>query len=74
VAAGVLGVLVAGGCAHYAVSDRATGATYYTKHVDRNADGTVAVTDKKTGHAVTVHNPDVRKISKKEYKQGIGKK
>ena len=63
------------GCAHpHKVTDTATGTVYYTKKVKKiKRDGSVRFKDARTGAEVTLASSTVKRISKKEYKQGLGK-
>ncbi len=61
-----------GGCGakHWEVKDPASGTTYYTtKMTDK--DGVVTLHDPRTGRKVTVQRAEVKKISAKEYREGL---
>ena len=65
----------AAGCAHYKVTDPASGRVYYTESVDRDrVGGHVEFEDAKTGAHVTLQSSDVQKVSKEEFDAGVGKK
>jgi hypothetical protein len=61
------------GCgSYYMVRDPGSGATYYTKDVDRTGDaGAIKFKDKATGSMVTIQQSEVRKISEDEYEAGV---
>ncbi len=63
------------GCAHpHKVIDTTTGTVYYTKKVKHiKRDGSVRFKDARTGSEVTLASSSVKRISKKEYKEGLGK-
>ena len=63
----ILGCTLITGCAkHYSVTDASSGKTYYTKKVHHRS-GSVNFTDA-GGSDVTLSNAEVKKISKKDYK------
>lgn len=61
------------GCgSHYMVRDPETGATYYTRDVDKTGDaGAVKFKDDATGATVTIQQSEVREISDDEYDAAI---
>lgn len=66
-------LLVMYGCSsHYLVHDPASGASYYTKDVDRTGDaGAIKFKDHATGSRVILQQSEVRKISEDEYEAGV---
>jgi len=67
-------VLATAGCTtYYRVTDPASGRTYYTDDVKRNAQGTVQFTDAKSGADVTLPTSEVLEISSDDYKKNTAK-
>jgi hypothetical protein len=66
------GVAGVGGCAakHWEVKDPASGATYYTTKMT-SKDGVVSLHDPRSGRKITVQRAEVKKISPKEYREGL---
>lgn len=67
--------LLAFGCASlssfYKVTDLQSGKEYYTQKVDHLASGAVVVNDTRTDSIITLQNSQVKKVSEKEYKDGL---
>ncbi len=69
--AGVLGLMVLGGCAqYYQVTDPSSGKVYYTTHLDRKAGGAFAFKDDRSQAEVTLQNSEVLAISEESYRAG----
>ncbi len=70
----LLGASVLAGCAHYKVTDPASGKVYYTESIDRSKkQGYIEFKDAKTKGTVTLQSSDVQKISKDEFNTAVGK-
>jgi len=68
----VLLMLMYGCSSHYMVHDPASGATYYTKDVDRTGDaGAVKFKDHATGSKVILQQSEVREVSEDAYEAGV---
>ena len=60
------------GCGgYYMVKDPATGNVYYTTKIKNERGGAVKFEDKKTQTSVTLQNSEVKKMSKKEFKNAL---
>ncbi len=70
IAAAALLILTGCGAKHYAVKDLGSGTTYYTTRVNQKK-GVTTLHDPRTGAKITIHDPEVREISKKEYREGL---
>jgi len=72
----MLGLLLLSGCGGYwMVTDPTSKTVYYTEDVEQSkSGGAVKFTDAKTGSQVNLQNSEVKKISKDEFKAGVGKK
>lgn len=64
-------IFLSGCSAYYAVRDPHTGTTYYTMEVAEANAGAVRFIDEKSKAAVTVYNPEVRKLDSGEYKAAL---
>jgi hypothetical protein len=53
------------------VKDPNTGNIYYTDSIDKEKGGAIEFKDAKTDNSVTIQNSEVKKISKKEYKNAL---
>jgi len=64
-----LAILGCGG--YYMVKDPASGSVYYTTKIKDEKGGAIKFEDKKTQISVTLQNSEVKKISKKEFKNAL---
>ena len=64
-------VAVLGCGGYYMVKDPASGNVYYTTKIKDERGGAVKFEDKKTQTSVTLQNSEVKKISKKEFKNAL---
>ncbi len=72
---GVLGLFVLAGCGGYwMVVDPTTKNVYYTEEVKESKSGAVKFIDAKTGNEVNIQNSEIKKVTKDEFKAGVGKK
>jgi hypothetical protein len=60
------------GCGgYYMIKDPASGNVYYTTKIKDEKGGAVKFEDKKTQTSVTLQNSEIKKISKKEFKNAL---
>ena len=59
--------VLAGCTSYYAVTDPATGKTFYTDKVDKQNGGAVSLKDAKSGDTVTLQNSAIRQIDKSQF-------
>lgn len=64
-------VVILGCSGYYMVKDPASGNVYYTTKIKNERIGVVKFEDKKTQAIVILQNSEVKKISKKEFKNAI---
>lgn len=60
-----------GGGGYYEITDRSSGQVWYARAVEREKRGVVEFRDGATGAWVSVAEPEVREISRGEYRQHI---
>ncbi len=58
---------------YYAVTDEATGRTYYTDNLSREPRGVIEFEDPASGALISLAAASVREISEAEYRQGGSK-
>jgi hypothetical protein len=68
----LVGIVGCGG--YYQVKDPASGSLYYTQKIKEERGGAIKFEDEKTKANVTLHNSEVKKISKKEFKSALESK
>ena len=61
---------VAGLGAYYAITDVATGRTYYSDNISRETRGVVEFEDSASGARVSIPSATVREISRAEFRAG----
>lgn len=64
-------IFLSGCSTYYAVRDPHSGNTFYTVELVETTAGAVRFIDEKTKTAVTIYNPDVRRLDGAEYKAAL---
>lgn len=64
-------IFLSGCSAYYAVRDPHSGSTFYTREIDEAGGGGIKFVDEKTKAAVTILNPEVRKLDSAEFNAAL---
>lgn len=64
-------IFVLGCSTYYAVRDPHSGTTYYTMEITEAKAGTIKFTDAKTKLAVTIYDPEVKRLDSSEYNAAL---
>ncbi len=67
----VMSLVLAGCTTYYRVTDPTTGKSYYATDFDRGRDGSITLTDEKTGAEVTIQNSEVSELKQGAYEAEV---